>query len=121
MGHFLLAWSMNDEGISLLSIGYGRNGGLKLVSEIEESWVKSFDDGVDTDPCKWPGVNCNEPQYLELPAVIEFNLTGKGIYGFLPPEIGDLFNLERLDLRNNNIEGTVPNELGYCKNLEYAY
>lgn len=37
--------------------------------------------------------------------------------GELPPEIKYLFELIRIDFSNNNIEGSVPDEWSFLKNL----
>ncbi len=41
------------------------------------------------------------------------NLTGS-----IPPEIGNLANLEWLDLRRNNLKGSIPPEIGSLANLK---
>ena len=41
-----------------------------------------------------------------------------GLYGFIPPEIGNLINLEILDLYNNFLDGPIPPEIGNLINLE---
>ena len=37
--------------------------------------------------------------------------------GELPPEIKYLFELTRIDFSNNDIEGSVPDEWSFLKNL----
>ena len=46
------------------------------------------------------------------------NLTGAGIGGTISPKIGQLKNLERLELGSNNISGPLPDEIGELSNLE---
>ena len=41
-----------------------------------------------------------------------------GLAGPIPPEIGSLANLERLDLDYNNLVGPIPSELGSLANLK---
>ena len=41
--------------------------------------------------------------------------------GSIPPELGNLANLENLDLYNNQLTGTIPPELGNLANLEGLY
>ena len=46
-------------------------------------------------------------------------LSSKDIYGEIPAEIGELENLERLDLRYNQLSGEIPPEIGNLTNLLY--
>ena len=59
--------------------------------------------------------------------VVELNLSGRvegpievggGLQGYIPPELGNLANLEVLDLWLNNLTGTIPPELGNLANLK---
>ena len=43
--------------------------------------------------------------------------TGNGLLGSIPPELGNLSNLEELDLGRNSLTGTIPPELGQLSNL----
>ncbi|HJM48056.1 MAG TPA: BspA family leucine-rich repeat surface protein [Candidatus Marinimicrobia bacterium] len=40
------------------------------------------------------------------------NLESQGLYGEIPPEIGDLINLNFLHLGGNNFSGVIPSEIG---------
>ena len=44
-------------------------------------------------------------------------LSGYGLSGTIPPELGGLTGLEYLDLRRNGLSGTIPQELGVLTNL----
>ena len=46
---------------------------------------------------------------------------GGGLQGYIPPELGNLSNLESLDLWLNSLTGTIPPELGNLANLERLY
>ena len=59
--------------------------------------------------------------------VVQINLEGDffvhprvshGLRGSIPPELGNLANLENLDLSVNDLEGTIPPELGNLANLK---
>ena len=41
------------------------------------------------------------------------------LHGSIPPELGDLVNLEYLSLSSNQLSGSIPSELGGLVNLEY--
>ncbi|XP_061352121.1 probable leucine-rich repeat receptor-like protein kinase At1g35710 [Gastrolobium bilobum] len=117
--------------------------------------------------CNWTGITCNEAgsitkisalktpppelqrfQNLKLTAftnLVRIDLTGLGLTGIIPTEIGtltklsyidlsynslqgklpkalsNLTQLESLDVSNNHIEGTIPEELGNLSNLEGLY
>ena len=46
----------------------------------------------------------------------ELNLSNSGLTGSIPPEIGNLTNLERLYLENNQLTGSIPPEIGNLTN-----
>jgi hypothetical protein len=73
-----------------------------------EGWI------VDPDPCGWYGVTCSGGSVTELGGLI-----GNLLTGVLPPELGNLTNLTRLDLAHNWITGDIPSELGNLTNLTY--
>jgi Leucine-rich repeat (LRR) protein len=47
----------------------------------------------------------------------ELDLGGSGLTGEIPPEIGNLTNLERLYLHQNQLTGYIPQEIGDLTNL----
>ena len=46
------------------------------------------------------------------------DLSGEGLDGVIPGEIGDLYELTVLDLSDNSLTGDIPEELGWLYNLE---
>ena len=46
---------------------------------------------------------------------------GGGLQGYIPPELGNLASLERLNLATNNLTGTIPPELGNLGNLKWLF
>jgi len=46
------------------------------------------------------------------------NLQSHGLTGEIPPEIGDLINLEILRLGRNELTGSIPPEIGNLANLQ---
>ena len=47
----------------------------------------------------------------------ELDLSGRGLTGSIPPEIGNLTNLTELDLDGNQLTGSIPSEIGNLTNL----
>ena len=54
-------------------------------------------------------------------ATTNIRLYNIGISGAIPAGIGELENLERLDLRYNQLSGEIPSEIGNLTNLLYLY
>ena len=63
----------------------------------------------------WDGVTLGGPDQ----PVVKLDLSGRGLAGSLPPELGRLFGLEELWLRNNRLTGPIPPELGLLGGLRY--
>ena len=66
---------------------------------------------TETELATWAGVILLEGWLVEL-ALPDNNLTGQ-----LPPEIGNLPQLRRLDLNGNSLSGPIPPELGNLSQL----
>uniref|UniRef100_A0A7N0ZTC6 Leucine-rich repeat-containing N-terminal plant-type domain-containing protein n=1 Tax=Kalanchoe fedtschenkoi TaxID=63787 RepID=A0A7N0ZTC6_KALFE len=65
-----------------------------------------------TDPCTWYHITCNNAN-----RVIRIELYENNIQGSIPSELGDLKNLLSLDLNNNNISGIISPSLRNLKQL----
>ena len=53
--------------------------------------------------------------------VIELNLGSNRLSGEIPPELGNLTNLQLLHLDHNQLSGEIPPELGNLTNLQLLY
>ena len=62
-------------------------------------------------PCSWRGVTCTDG------AVTQLALNLNQLTGPIPPELGNLSNLEWLSLYNNQLTGPIPAELGNLSSL----
>ena len=63
----------------------------------------------------WDGVTMDGPDG----SVVKLDLSGRGLAGVLPPELGRLYGLEELWLRNNRLSGAIPPALGLLGGLQY--
>ncbi|CAN5874862.1 hypothetical protein BH10CHL1_BH10CHL1_22310 [soil metagenome] len=62
-------------------------------------------------PCSWFGVTCTNGHVTAL------TLDRNNVNGFFSPALGDLTELDTLDLRGNQLIGNVPPELGKLSKL----
>uniref|UniRef100_A0A0D9W5R7 non-specific serine/threonine protein kinase n=1 Tax=Leersia perrieri TaxID=77586 RepID=A0A0D9W5R7_9ORYZ len=93
----------NTEGDALYSLRQS----LKDANNVLQSW-----DPTLVNPCTWFHVTCNPDN-----SVIRVDLGNAQLSGALVPQLGQLKNLQYLELYSNNISGTIPNELGNLTNL----
>ncbi|CAN1198965.1 Probable inactive leucine-rich repeat receptor-like protein kinase At1g66830 [Linum perenne] len=93
--HFIpLSYSLNNEGLTLLSLKQSLpNSGLL-------NWNPSH-----TDPCSWDGIFCSK-----LGRVTSLVLPYRRLTGFFHLDATNLTQLRHLNLRNNNLSGTLPPE-----------
>lgn len=62
---------------------------------------------------RWNGVTLNN----SAERVVQLNLTSQGLRGNIPPELGNLDQLEVLRLNNNSLTGEIPHQLGELSQL----
>jgi hypothetical protein len=62
-------------------------------------------------PCSWYGITCQDGHVWQL------KLDGNGLSGPLPPDIGNLGQMQILLLNNNALSGPIPAELGKLTEL----
>ena len=77
-----------------------------------ENWADSSGWLVTETPCTWVGVMCYQGYVTEL------HLYSNQLTGSIPAELGDLHNLNWLDLSHNQLSGSIPLEL---ENLAVLY
>uniref|UniRef100_A0A1J3DF87 non-specific serine/threonine protein kinase n=1 Tax=Noccaea caerulescens TaxID=107243 RepID=A0A1J3DF87_NOCCA len=73
--------------------------------------LQSWDSTLVT-PCTWFHVTCNNEN-----RVIRVDLGNANLSGQLVPQLGQLPNLQYLELYSNNITGGIPEELGELREL----
>ena len=80
------------------------------------NWVNSDNWLSDAPLGDWYGVRTDTSG-----RVVELNLPRDNLTGPIPPELGNLTSLTRLDLRSNDLTGPIPPELGNLTNLEILW
>ena len=75
-----------------------------------ENWL------TDAPLDQWSGVKTNEES-----RVIRLEISRAGSTGQIPPELGNLANLQSLGLGGNQLRGEIPPELGNLANLQELY
>ncbi|KAF4384271.1 hypothetical protein CsatB_015209 [Cannabis sativa] len=76
-------------------------------NNVLQSW-----DATLVNPCTWFHVSCNNDN-----SVTRVDLGNANLTGTLVPQLGQLTNLQYLELYSNNISGKIPEELGNLTNL----
>lgn len=101
-----LASSLSDEGKALMSI----KASFSNVANVLLDWDEVHND----DFCSWRGVSCGNISI----SVVALNLSNLNLGGEISSAIGDLRNLESVDLQGNKLTGQIPDEIGNCVSLE---
>jgi Leucine-rich repeat (LRR) protein len=83
---------------------------------ILQSWVAPANANSSTlSPCQWRGITCDDAGN-----VTQINLPNVGLTGTLQYlDFSSLTNLLRLDLRENQLTGTIPSSIGTLYKLQY--
>ncbi|MBA0815740.1 hypothetical protein Gohar_000486 [Gossypium harknessii] len=76
-------------------------------NNVLQSW-----DATLVNPCTWFHVTCNNEN-----SVTRVDLGNANLSGQLVAQLGQLPNLQYLELYSNKITGTIPEELGNLTNL----
>lgn len=96
---------LTDEGKTLMAI----KASFSNVANVLLDW-----DGMNSDFCSWRGVVCDNASY----SVISLNLSSLNLGGEISTNIGDLKNLQSIDLKGNKLTGQIPDEIGNCVSLK---
>jgi hypothetical protein len=94
---------------------------FSLTEIRQSSWSNNSlpQDGFITirQPCGWNGIRCAYNSTTNITHVTEIILPMRGLTGPIPKEIGFLPYLTKLDLADNEIVGTIPDEIYGLTNL----
>ncbi|KAI8004248.1 LRR receptor kinase BAK1 [Camellia lanceoleosa] len=85
--------------------------GLRTNLEDPNNVLQSWDPTL-VNPCTWFHVTCNNDN-----SVIRVDLGNAALSGQLVPQLGQLKNLQYLELYSNNISGQIPSDLGNLTDL----
>ncbi|KAE9595083.1 hypothetical protein Lal_00041228 [Lupinus albus] len=99
----VLKVSANAEGDALNTL----KSNLVDPNNVLQSW-----DATLVNPCTWFHVTCNGDN-----SVTRVDLGNADLTGQLVPQLGQLSNLQYLELYSNNISGKIPDEIGNLTNL----
>lgn len=100
-----LCSSLNSDGLSLLA--------LKAAVTADPDHVLDTWSEYDQDPCSWVGVMCTRRRVTGL------ILTGRGLSGYIPSEIGAVVTIRRISFSHNNFTNTIPSPLFNATSLVY--
>ena len=78
------------------------------------NWVNSENWLTDAPLGEWYGVETDRSG-----RVVHLRMAENALSGPIPPELGDLYNLTRLDLWVNRLTGSIPPELGRLAHLSF--
>ncbi|XP_043721435.1 somatic embryogenesis receptor kinase 1-like isoform X3 [Telopea speciosissima] len=101
--HPLTKICANEEGDAL----HGLRTNLEDPNNVLQSW-----DPTLVNPCTWFHVTCNNDN-----SVVRVDLENASLSGELVPQLGQLKNLQYLELYSNNFSGLIPIDLGNLTNL----
>uniref|UniRef100_A0A0E0DW46 non-specific serine/threonine protein kinase n=1 Tax=Oryza meridionalis TaxID=40149 RepID=A0A0E0DW46_9ORYZ len=99
--------------------GGGGDGEGKALMGVKAGFGNAANALVDwdggADHCAWRGVTCDNASF----AVLALNLSNLNLGGEISPAIGELKNLQFVDLKGNKLTGQIPDEIGDCISLKY--
>ncbi len=78
-----------------------------------DNWRSNANWKSDKPLGEWYGITTDENGRVE-----SINLNGRGLTDFIPPEIGDIVQLKKIDFENNNLTGSIPSEIENLIHLE---
>ena len=88
---------------------------VALYNETDgDNWASSKNWLSESPLGKWYGVTVDEDG-----RVTELNLRNNNLHGMIPAEIGNLEELMSVQINHNRLTGEVPSELGFLSKLEY--
>ncbi|GFP82003.1 brassinosteroid insensitive 1-associated receptor kinase 1, partial [Phtheirospermum japonicum] len=87
---------------------------LREVLDDPQNALSSWDNGLET-PSTWFHITWN----YTTNGVERVEVYDNKIDGSIPKELGNLGNLVSLDLYGNSLTGSIPQELGNLKNLMF--
>ncbi len=81
------------------------------------NWANNTNWGTEIPIWNWHGVNVDPVRNRVVGLDLEYNQ----LSGSIPTEIGNLTNLEYLNISRNQLSGSIPTEIGNLSSLEFLY
>ncbi|WOL19177.1 LRR receptor-like serine/threonine-protein kinase ERL1 [Canna indica] len=110
--------TLSDEGKALLSL----KASFSNVANVLLDWAPAAATAASAnatsdgdDHCAWRGVLCDNL----TSAVVALNLSNLNLGGEISPAVGQLKNLQSIDLKGNKLSGQIPDEIGDCSSLKF--
>ncbi|XP_070675754.1 probable LRR receptor-like serine/threonine-protein kinase At3g47570 [Malus domestica] len=79
----------------------------QITSDAQNILTANWSSASNPDICNWVGVTCGARHHR----VTALNLSSMDFAGVIPPHLGNLSFLVKLDLKNNSFHGPLPQEL----------
>ena len=110
-----------EQKVTILQAGYDdtieRNALIALYNSTNgDNWKDNTNWCSDKPLNEWSGVHVNTNN-----RVYYINLNNNNLQGTIPAELGNLANLNTLYLSSNQLSGSIPTELGNLANLKALY
>ncbi|KAJ4850388.1 hypothetical protein Tsubulata_050239 [Turnera subulata] len=70
---------------------------------------------TNTSFCNWAGITCSNRRER----VTTLNISGMGLVGTIPPQLGNLSFLWLIDIQENRFHGYIPPELANLRRIQY--
>jgi len=87
---------------------------IKKDYQVHKNWMG---DPCFPDNLAWDGLNCTYA-VSKHPIITSVNLSFSGLNGVISPSFANIKNLTYLDLSNNNLIGSIPDELSQLPSLK---
>lgn len=92
---------------------------VNALRALEQAWGQAAVSTLQwtgSDPCgsAWTGIRCDSSSPQRVTSIV---LSGLGLVGELPADIGGLAALQTLDLSYNNLTGPLPSQIGQLTHL----
>ncbi|XLU54926.1 hypothetical protein S245_049574, partial [Arachis hypogaea] len=91
-----------------------------------------------TSPCRWKGIHCDKSRsittmslenfglqgtlhtlnFSSFPNLLTINIYNNFFYGTIPPQIGNMSRVNRLNFSLNSFEGSIPKEMWTLRSLQ---
>src|ERR1035438_10401659 len=116
--------------LSLLTLSSFSLAAIVTNSNTDRSALLSFKSQIHDDPfgvlsswneslhhCQWQGIFCGRHHPDRVTALV---LDSKRLSGYISPSLANLTFLQRMSLSDNQLRGSIPEEIGYLGRLRFV-